>query len=80
MKQVLTDRDSIFDGFAHRNFDPKFDGWMNELPSIQDYPSVRNAMDVIAMFEELKTARRRIWELEQEVNLWKPVAMKQVTG
>jgi hypothetical protein len=80
MKQRLTEQDHIFDGFAHRNFEPGLDGWRNELPDVNDYPSVRNAMDTIAMFEELRAAKRRIWELEQEVNMWKPVAMQAVTG
>lgn len=80
MKQRLTEQDHIFDGFAHRNFDPSIDGWRNELPDVNDYPSVRNAMDTIAMFEELRAAKRRIWELEQEVKMWKPVAMPAVTA
>lgn len=72
MKQQLTERDHIFDGFEHRNFEPSIDGWRNRLPDVADYPSVRNAMDTIAMFEELRAAQRRIWELEQEVKMWKP--------
>lgn len=80
MKQPLTERDYIFDGFAHRNFDPSIDGWRNELPDVNDYPSVLNARDTIDMFEDLLYAKRRIWELEQELNMWKPVAMQAVTG
>ena len=80
MKQRLTEHDQIFDGFAHRNCEPSIDGWRNEMPEVNDYPSVRNAMDTIAMFDELRAAKRRIWELEQEVKMWKPVAMQTVTG
>jgi hypothetical protein len=80
MMRKLTERDHIFDGFATRNFEPSIDGWRNEIPDANDYPSVRNAMDTIAMFEELRAAKRRIWELEEEVKMWKPVAMQAVTG
>jgi hypothetical protein len=79
MKQPLTAQDHIFDGFAHRNFEPRIDGWRNELPDVKDYPSVRNAMNTIAMFEDLCDAKRRIWELEQELKIWKPVAIRSVT-
>ena len=76
MKQKLTENDHIFDGFAHRNFDPKFDGWRNEIPDGRDYRCVQNARDTLALFDELCAAKRRIWELEQEVDMWKPVQFK----
>ena len=63
----LTESDSIFDGFMHRNFNPEIDGWRNEMPDDKDYPSVRNALDTIAMFEELRAAKRRIWDLEKKL-------------
>ena len=79
MKQRLTDSDYIFDGFAHRNFNPSIDGWRNELPDVMDYPSVRIAMDIIALFDELQAAKRRIWELEKEVEMLKPLVMQVTT-
>jgi hypothetical protein len=72
MKQKLTEHDHIFDGFAHRNFNPQFDGWRNELPDPALYPSLQMAQDIVAMFDELSEARRKIWHLEQELKLWRP--------
>lgn len=80
MKRQLDESDYLFDGFAHRPFNEKMDGWRNALPDAADYPSVTAAMDTLAMFEELKSARRQIWELKQELALWKPVGMKAITG
>ena len=71
MKRKLTEHDHIFDGFAHRNFDPQFDGWLNELPEPAQYPSLQMARDIVAMFDELSAAHRKIWDLEQELKLWK---------
>lgn len=71
-KPRFEDGDYIFDGFAHRGFDAKHDGWRNELPDVNDYPSVTHAQDTLAMFQELCEARKRIWELKQELKLWKP--------
>ena len=68
MPTKLTEQDCLFDGFVWRSFDPKIDGWRNELPDIKDYPSVQNAKDTLALFEELRGAHRRIWRLEQEIN------------
>lgn len=68
--------DYLFDGFAHRPYDERFDGWRNALPDPAEYPSVRAAQDVLAMFDELAEARRRIWELEQEVKRWKPIGLQ----
>ena len=73
MKQQLTEDDYIFDGFAHRKFDPGYDGWRNELPEPGLYPSLQMAQDIVSMFNELSAARRKIWELEQELKLWKKV-------
>ena len=67
----LTKHDHIFDGFAHRNFNEERDGWRNEIPAAEDYPSVLAARDTVALFNELVCAKRRIWELEQELKIWK---------
>jgi hypothetical protein len=29
------------------------------------------ARDIVAMFDELSAAHRKIWDLEQELKLWK---------
>lgn len=55
----------VFDGFCERPFNPETDGWMNEMPDINDYPAVQNAKDVLCLFEELKAARKENWQLRQ---------------
>lgn len=65
--------DYLFDGFAHRSFNESIDGWRNALPDPRDYPAVRQAQAVLDLFEELGAARIRIWELEKEVALYKPL-------
>lgn len=72
----LEDGDYLFDGFCERPYNEKIDGWRNAMPDPNEYPSVRAAHDVLSMFDELGEARRRIWQLEQELKLWKPVAMQ----
>ena len=65
----LTKKDNIFDGFIHRPFDPSIDGWRNEIPDENDYPSVPLARDILGMWYELCSAKRRIWELEQMLGI-----------
>jgi hypothetical protein len=65
--------DYLFDGFAHRPYNEKYDGWRNALPDPDDYPAVKHAQDVLALFDELAEAKRRIWHLEKEVALYKPL-------
>ncbi len=64
-KQKLTERDQVFDGFMERPFNEDFHGWMNDMPSVKDYPSVQAARDVISMFEEIKCLRKEIWRLRR---------------
>jgi len=71
VKPQLTESDHIFDGFAHRNFNEAFDGWRNRMPDANDYLSVRMANDILDLFDSLCQERRRVWELEQELKLWK---------
>lgn len=65
--------DYLFDGFAHRSFDERFDGWRNAMPDPAGYPAVQHANDVLDLFEALTAARIRIWELERELETWKPL-------
>lgn len=65
--------DYLFDGFAHRSYNESIDGWRNALPDPAAYACVRNANDILDLFEELSAARRRIWELEKEVALYRPL-------
>lgn len=74
MVRKLTEHDQIFDGFMHRPFNPDFDGWINEMPDKYAYPSVRMAEDILCLFEELKEAKRKIWELEKECKCLRPLA------
>lgn len=73
MKKRYEDGDYLFDGFAHRQFDERFDGWRNAVPDPSDYPAVRNANAVLDLFQELCEARIRIWELEKEVARLRPL-------
>lgn len=57
----------VYDGFIHRPFSEDRDGWVDTLPLESDYPSVTMARDVLALYNELCVARRRIWELEQRL-------------
>jgi hypothetical protein len=77
MKRQLDEHDHIFDGFAHRNFNPSTDGWRNALPDMADYQSVKNARDVLCLFDELCAAKQKIWELEQQVKMLKPFAAER---
>lgn len=70
-KGSLNKNDYIFDGFAHRGFDPTTDGWMNRIPNVEDFLSVRVATDILTLFDHLCDAKRKIWHLEQELALWK---------
>ena len=63
--------DYLFDGFAHRGYDETLDGWRNVTPEPSDYACVRQAEDVVRLFDDLSRARVRIWELEKELKLWK---------
>lgn len=79
MKPQYEKGDYLFDGFCHRSFDESIDGWRNALPDPTLYPSVQHAQDVLAMFDELSAAKRRIWELEKEVALFKPIVFDTIT-
>ena len=71
----LTEQDSIFDGFAHRNFREDIDGWMNEQPKLSEYPEVKMAYGVIELFEELKAVKRELWHTKRMLELWqKPIS------
>jgi hypothetical protein len=72
--------DYLFDGFAHRPYNESMDGWRNALPDPHDYPAVRQANAVLDLFEDLADARRRIWELEKENAMLRPLMMAYVTN
>ena len=56
----------LFDGFCHRSYNEELDGHMKTMPRGVDYPAVQAARDVLDLFDELRAAKRRIWELETE--------------
>jgi hypothetical protein len=72
--------DYLFDGFAHRSFNEDIDGWRNALPDANDFPCVRHANDVLDLFDALAASRKRIWELEKEVALYKPLFDQALKG
>lgn len=73
MRQQLTEKDCIFDGFAYRNFIENVDGWRNRIPDPYDYPAVAAANNVIDIYDELCAAKRKIWELEKELKHYKEI-------
>lgn len=76
---MLTELDSVFDGYMHRRFSQSIDGWMNEQPNVADYPSVQNAKDTLALFNELCKARKEIWDLKKKLSYYKPVTDNAVS-
>lgn len=58
----------VFDGFCSRPYDETTDGWIELQPDVEDYPSVRMASDIIAMYEEIKYLRKKLWEKEKTIN------------
>ena len=80
MRRQLDKTYLLFDGFAHRNFAPTIDGWRNEMPDASGYSCVQVASDTLALYDDLCAAKRRIWELEQEVKMWKPIAQHAAFG
>ena len=63
----IKEGEHIFDGFMHRPFNGDTDGWLNELPSEQDYLAVEVAQSVLGLFREVKSLRRENWELRQRL-------------
>lgn len=74
MKTKLTEGDYVFSGMMHRPYQENLDGWRNAIPSLEKYECVKNATSVLDLFQDLVEARRRIWELEREVKLLRPLA------
>lgn len=68
----FSEGDAIFDGFCHRSFNENIDGWRNAIPHESEFPCVQAAYGVIDLFEALCESRRRIWELEKQLGLWRP--------
>ena len=56
------------------------DGWRNEMPDASGYSCVQVASDTLALYDGLCAAKRRIWELEQDVKRWKPIALHAASG
>ena len=66
--------DHIFDGFCHRGFDPSIDGWRNEVPTESEFPAVKQAKEILALFDALSEARVEIWRLKKDVAHYKRMA------
>lgn len=61
----------LFDGFMHRPYSEELDGHLKTRPVAADYPAVQLAMETLNLFDELRTAKYRIWELEKENKMMK---------
>jgi hypothetical protein len=59
---------SIFDGFCHRPYIERLDGWKMEQLESDDVPSVQMARDVIALFDEVNALRHENWELRKRLS------------
>lgn len=70
-KYPFSEGDSLFDGVCHRPYNPDIDGWLNEQPESEEYPSVQMAQDILLMFDEIKRLRKENWELRKERNNYK---------
>lgn len=70
----LKEGDQVFDGFCHRGFSPSIDGWRNELPTENQFPAVRQAKEILALFDALSEARIEIWRLKKDVAHYKRMA------
>lgn len=73
MVERYKEGDYLFDGFAHRAYDERMDGWRNRMPDPAAYLCVQQAQSVLDLLDDLAEARRRIWELEREVASYKPL-------
>ena len=62
----LNDTHYVFDGFAHRRYDPERDDWMNHLPNPANYACVMQAQSVLALFAELQMVQKENWKLLKE--------------
>lgn len=63
--EAENDNDHIFDGFCHRPYDEKIDGWRRTQTAGTDHPVVEVARQIIDMAEEIDRLRHRLWEWEQ---------------
>ena len=61
---MLTEQDYIFDGFCHRPYDEKLDGWRNTQIGFDEFPILDMAQQIIEMGREINRLRRLVWEHE----------------
>lgn len=66
-KPPLTEQDYLFDGFAHRPFNPSIDGWMNAQTSERTYPVVDMARQVLEMMGRIQELERENWRLKRDL-------------
>lgn len=65
----VIDRGSGF--IIERPYDESSDGWRRTQLRPEDVPSLQVAADLIALFEEVNRLRRKNWQLEQELKIWR---------
>lgn len=56
----------LFDGFCHREYDEKIDGWMNEQKL--ETRAVMLAREIIDQHAEINKLRRENWKLRKDIN------------
>ena len=57
----------VFDGFCHRPYNPKTDGWVLTQLHVHEFPVVQIARNVLDLYDECNRLNRLAWELEQRV-------------
>lgn len=58
---------SVFDGYCHRPFNKKYDGWRDYMQHPAEYEIVRSANEVTHLVKQLNKAVRDLWSLRELV-------------
>lgn len=58
---------TVFDGFCHRPYDARVDGWMTRIPSRSQYPALQQAEAINKMYDDVVDREIYIWELERDI-------------
>jgi len=68
-RSVLDETNYLFDGFAHRRFEPSIDGWRNTQIQRGEFNAVEMAQSILSMADEINRLRRENWELRRDLKM-----------